>query len=98
MYIELNVETDKKGEYQRRWFDAQAINVICDMEGKTTFMFIDLWYVVEGFAPVELVEAVMQCRMNPAEFLPSRYVGKGEEVEPSSTGSLRWKANDKRKK
>ena len=98
MYIELNVETEKKGEYANRWFDAAAINVICEAEGKTTFMFFDLWYVVSGFGVIELVEAVMQCRMNPAEFLPSRYVGKGEEVEKTSTGSLRWKANPERKK
>ena len=98
MYIELSVETEKKGEYQTRWFDAAAINVIAELDGKTTFMFFDLWYVVDGFAPVELVEAVMQCRMNPSEYLPSRYVGKDDKPEPTSTGSLRWQANAARKK
>jgi hypothetical protein len=89
-----------------RYFDASRIVLISKavLEGH-----VELWvdtggadgpsvFMTDSYDEGGLVELVMQARMNPAEFMPSRYVGKGEEAEPTSTGSLRWKANPERKK
>lgn len=83
--------------FSHRCFDASKVGLIAetDAAGFTLFTFEGVAFVTDSYDQSGLVELIMQARMNPGEFLPSRYVGKGEGEEIGSTGSLRWSAKDR---
>ncbi|QJD54418.1 hypothetical protein P9A28_gp32 [Sphingomonas phage Eidolon] len=94
----------QSADFRMRTFDASRIVMIethNEIPDETVFWFDDGFQgyalTTDSYDVGGLVELVMQARMNPDEFLPSRYVGKSEGNEPSSTGSLRWKANERAK-
>jgi len=89
------------------YFDAERIVKVANVEGEEgcMFWFCDgdvggaLPYTTPSYDAGGLIELTMQARMHPAEFMPSRNVGKtDDDVEIGSTGSLKWSANERRKK
>jgi hypothetical protein len=95
-----------KDEPSMVYYDANHVVKVVELEGEEgcMFWFYDgdvggaLPYTTPSYDAGGLIELVMQARMHPAEFMPSRNVGKKAEAdEIGSTGSLKWSANEKRK-
>lgn len=109
MFIGISVAyfsttTHSPDEYVMRHFDASRIVCVCPskLPGHVEFWFDDgsvdspAVFQTDSYDVGGLIELVMQARLTPAEFLPSRYVGKGENVELGSTGSFHWSAKDRK--
>lgn len=109
MFIGINVaffstNTVSPDEYVTRYFDANRIGLVSKarLEGHVEF-WVELGgmegpsvFITDSYDVAGLVEVIMQARLNPAEFMPSRYVGKGVSEELGSTGSSHWsKKNSK---
>jgi hypothetical protein len=90
--------------YVMRYFDASRIVMISParLEGHVEFSVDDGGYegpsvfVTDSYDCGGLVEAIIQCRMHPAEWLPSRNVGKPAKAE-AKDNSVQWSAQDREK-
>lgn len=105
MFMPINCRLHKdRNELAIVYFDASRVIKVTDVDVDKgcVFWFHDadvggaLPYDAPDFSAAALVEAVMECRMKPAEWLPSRNVGKAKHVEPSP-GNHTFRAQDAKK-
>ncbi len=102
MFIKLTVSrkvgfSDKPNDWSETdsvWFDVHNIQNVRDDDGHASFVAVygadaEIYRTADANAD-DLVEAIIQLRMHPAEGLPSRNVGKAGDDD--RMGHFRWSA------